>query len=290
MEMLVVSLIFAVLIGLLIPAVISARDRANRAICGNNLRQVGEAFIYSGDQNEGLMPPLVGYYPFPQNKSAFGTALFHILPYVGQGTLYEESNNKGDYSVTHSDVFTRPVKLFICPSDETSGDGVVYDMTGRAWGASSYAANAQVFAQVRPMGEWMHFQGYPSLNSTFGNGTSNMILLAEKYANCQSYAYPEGGTCWAYWLSPSPKGGTVSPLHPGFAISWMPYSIGPQSKFLVRPPPGNCDPTLASTPHRGGMQVFVADGSVRTLAPSMSGETWWAACNPYANDSLDNDW
>jgi len=34
------------------------------------------------------------------------------------------------------------------------------------------------------------------------------------------------------------------------------------------------------------MQVCLADGSVRSLAPTMSGATWWAACTPSGGDVL----
>jgi hypothetical protein len=78
--------------------------------------------------------------------------------------------------------------------------------------------------------------------------------------------------------------------HPGFAGG--PYITGPASKFQVQPTPflGNCDPTRASTAHAGGMLVCLADGSIRTLAPSMSGATWWAAVTPSGGDVLGWDW
>ena len=76
-------------------------------------------------------------------------------------------------------------------------------------------------------------------------------------------------------------------FQPGFAIPALanlgaPNAIGPGSKFQVQPTPflGNCDPTRAATAHPGGMLVGLADGSVRTLSPSMSGNTWWAAVTP----------
>ena len=55
---------------------------------------------------------------------------------------------------------------------------------------------------------------------------------------------------------------------------------GPSSKFQVQPTPGNCDPTRAATAHAGGIQVGLADGSVRSLAPSMNPDTWWYAVTP----------
>ena len=77
-----------------------------------------------------------------------------------------------------------------------------------------------------------------------------------------------------------------------FANLGAPDAVGPGSKFQVQPTPylGNCDPTRASTAHPGGMQVSLADGSVRTLAPSMSGTTWWAAVTPADGEVLGSDW
>ncbi len=68
--------------------------------------------------------------------------------------------------------------------------------------------------------------------------------------------------------------------------------IGPGSKFQVQPSPflGNCDPTRAATAHASGIQVGLADGSVRTLAASMSGATWWAAVTPSEGEVLGSDW
>ena len=64
--------------------------------------------------------------------------------------------------------------------------------------------------------------------------------------------------------------------------------LAPGSMFQVQPTPflGNCDPTRAATAHAGGIQVGLVDGSVRTLAPSLSGDTWWAAVTPTGGEVL----
>jgi hypothetical protein len=71
-----------------------------------------------------------------------------------------------------------------------------------------------------------------------------------------------------------------------------PNAIGEGSRFQVQPTPflGNCDPTRASTSHASGIQVGLVDGSVRTLAPTMSGPTWWAAVTPREGDVMGSDW
>jgi prepilin-type processing-associated H-X9-DG protein len=42
----------------------------------------------------------------------------------------------------------------------------------------------------------------------------------------------------------------------------------------------SCDSSRAQSPHPGGMQVCMADGSVRTLDPAMSEVAWQRLCDP----------
>jgi hypothetical protein len=150
-------------------------------------------------------------------------------------------------------------------------------------------------------------QGKTRIDTDIPDGTSNTILHAEKYARCTNTVmapqFQDGGTAWAYcgappfpWHRPPmspPRPGFV----PGFAIrhfaaNGAPDAIGEGSIFRVKPTPfvGNCDPTRAATAHAGGMLVGLADGSVRTLAPTMSGKTWWAAVTPAGGEVLGSDW
>jgi hypothetical protein len=116
-------------------------------------------------------------------------------------------------------------------------------------------------------------------------------------------AFQDGGTAWAYCTAlvfpwqPPPMNLPPRGFQPAFAIAALanlgaPDAIGPGSKFQVRPTPfeGNCDPTRAATAHPGGILVGLADGSVRTLAPGISGATWWAAVTPSGGEVLGPDW
>jgi prepilin-type N-terminal cleavage/methylation domain-containing protein len=284
-ELLVVMAIIAILIGLLFPAVQKVRQAAARIQCSSNLKQLTLA-CHDCDVTNGRLPPGIGWFP-GNGSGAYGNALFHLLPYLEQDNLYKQSKVGGLFFANNNRVYAAKVNVFLCPADPTvGGDGRVKDNQGKEWGASSYAGNTQVFATVKPDGELVNPQGAARIPASFPDGTSNTILFAEKYARCTNFAWPEGGSFWAYWVTD----GSAQPLHPGFAISWTRGSIGSNSRFQRNPRPNDCDPTLASTGHTGGMAVGLADGSVRFVSAAISGETWWAACTPAGGEVLGPDW
>jgi prepilin-type N-terminal cleavage/methylation domain-containing protein len=278
-ELLVVVAIIGILIGLLLPAVQSVREAAAQARCRSNLRQLMIGFHTTHDAR-GCLPPGVGYY----GPNAYGTGFFHLLPYIEQGNLYQQANLGGFFDANFNGVFQVKLDLLVCPSDPTANGGVV-DNQGQTWGASSYAGNAQVFCQVNSNGVLLNPGNHPRIPHSFPDGTSNTILLAEKYARCKNPIITEGGSFWAY----DRTGATAQVLHPAFAVSWTPFSIGPDSLFQVRPPRDDCDPTRTSTGHRA-MTVALADGSVRSLSQGVSGANWWAACTPGGGEILGSDW
>ena len=312
-ELLVVIAIIGILIALLMPAVQAAREGARRMACANNLKELGLAAQQFHDTHQHL-PPVIGYYP--PASGTFGPYFFHLLPYLEQDNLYQSALGRvpfpppdaptAVYYPGNNNVYSRPVKTFLCPSDPGVGpdgvvliDGVAFGAPC-AFGASCYATNAMVTAD----GLAMSPQGKTRF-ADIRDGTSNTILHAEKYARCSNTnmvsAFQDGGTAWAYgggrlfpWLPP-PMAPPAKAFGAAFAVRTFaklgaPDAIGERSIFQVQPRTDNCDPTRASTAHDGGIQVGLADGSVRTLAPTMSGKIWWAAVTPDQLEVLESDW
>jgi len=315
-ELLVVIAIIGILIALLLPAIQAAREAARRAQCSNNLRQLGVAAHHYHDTLKHL-PPGIGYYRTPKN-GAFGTYSYHLLRFFEEANLYDRSLGSvsfpppdGPITVHYpgiNNVYRQPVPTFLCPSDPSIEPGGVVTIDGVVWGALSYVPSALVSAKndftVSP--PLTNPQGKARIPNDFGDGTSHTILHAEKYARCANSdmapPFRDGGAAWAYSTSPlfpwqpAPMIPPGKAFFPAFAIPALvargaPNAIGPGSIFQVQPSPyeGNCDPTRAATAHPGGMLVGMADGSVRSLSASMSGEVWWAAVTPAGGEVLDLD-
>jgi hypothetical protein len=287
-EVVVVLLILVVAAALLVPALLHAREAQAQLECVNNVKQIVLG-MHDCHKVHNRLPPAVGYFPGDKAPEAYGTALFHLLPFIEQKNLYDlaRASDGGSFYALNNDVYTYSVPTFLCPSDPSVGaDGRVKNNEGFSWGASNYAGNVQVFSRVYANGYLLDPQGRTRFDD-IKDGLSNTILFAEHYAHCTNAKFPVGGSLWAY----SMLGSQAEPLHPGFAWSWTVFSVGPSSRFQVQPEPsqGNCDPTLASTPHRV-LLVGLCDGRVRPLSPTISGDTWWAACTPRGAEILGPDW
>ena len=310
-ELLVVIAIIAVLIGLLLPAVQKVREAAARIKCNNHLKQMSLAAHHYHD-TQGHFPPGVGYHPFAANGT-FGTYQFHLLPFLEQDALFRSSLGTAPflspvgptavYYPGNNDVYSQPVATFLCPSDPSLAAGAAALIDGYPFALTSYGVNGYISGTAPPT---PGPQGKTRI-ADVTDGLSGTILHAEKYARCSNTSMPpafrDGGTAWAYCTAlvfpwqPPPMVLPGKAFQPGFAIAGLvprgaPDAIGPGSKFQHQPTPfaGNCDPTRAATAHPGGIQVGLADGSVRALAPGVSGDTWWAAVTPAGGEVAGSDW
>jgi len=107
-ELLVVIAVMSILMGLLMPAVQSSREAANRIVCANNLKQIGLAMHQYHDANQHLPPSRL------DNETASWAWL--ILPFLEQENMYSQwdptQGRIGGYSLAT----TLVVPQYHCPS------------------------------------------------------------------------------------------------------------------------------------------------------------------------------
>ncbi len=290
-ELLVVIAIIAILIGLLLPAVQKVREAANRTQCGNNLKQLSIAVQNIADTYQGKIPPADGAYPQTTNPSS-ASELFYMLPFVEQQNLWNMGLNTstGAYGPMGTQWpggrIQYPVKTYQCPSDPTYNSS--------PWGSiGSYVVNGMVFKYT-----WNGYSMYPA---SITDGTVNTIFFADGYsAGNLNYTNP-GNAQPNYWWEdvnvfegPIATGGNCD-------IGFYGQAYVP----LVTPTITYCNSTFlndswggqfsvcqcrAASPHTGGTNVDLGDGSVRFLAQGISGVTWMNACNPQDGIPLGSDW
>jgi len=308
-ELLVVIAIIAILIGLLLPAVQKVREAAARISCANNLKQCSLAVINQADQNQGKLPPGIGTYPRPNLGPCFnnnppnltgswGGLMFHMLPYIEQDNLLKAcicpygsgyDPEQGVLPQQAGGVMQNVVKTYLCPSDPTANNGF------SGWASvGSYVYNGMIFQS-----DWVGYSNFPA---SIPDGTSNTILFTETYAGGTYQNSDQSLWWWDYnsFQTPGSSNGdcgglgyfgtAFTPLNkptPDYCannlIQWSwytPQNNGHASVCMCR----------AVTPHTGGINVAMGDGSVRLVSTSVSGNTWFAACTPSGGEVLGSDW
>jgi prepilin-type N-terminal cleavage/methylation domain-containing protein len=115
-ELLVVIAIIATLIGLLLPAVQSAREAARRSACSNNLRQLGLGLHTYASGKGNRTPPGA-----PQKKRTTPYAAYHglfsyLLPFIEQQGIWDTLSLKGDPRNEPASIINSVVPTYVCPS------------------------------------------------------------------------------------------------------------------------------------------------------------------------------
>jgi len=283
LELLVVVGIATLLLALLLPAVQRVREAATRLQSMNNLRQIILATHHFASEQSDRLPDL--------SPGRNQTLLTSLLPFVEQSNQHDEVMDllrpRPGRIVKSYNVMT--IRLFVSPADPSLGQSPF-----GAGGVTSYAANAQVFAdnplQARRLSQYLR------------DGTSNTILFAEHYAYCQGTTFAWWSGSW--WLSNgitrrATFADTFAMLLPPPPPDVCPVTTGnpPMSAgsvrgltFQVRPRLEEADPRLAQTPHSAGMLVAMGDGSVRTLRGGIKEEVYWGLVTPAGGEVVHIDW
>ena len=301
-ELLVVIAIIAVLMGLLLPAVQKVRSAADRITCQNNLKQIGLA-MHNYHNDFGSFPPGYLNQVWPNDPSLppghfIWSAHAHILPYIEQGSLadlidmsyplFGGPTADPPYSIfpVNRDGVARPVVTFLCPADESNNVKPGYAPASYVTcaGSTPYSSSSNA--------NGVYYVNSKTKITQVKDGTSNTVLASESligpggapfttdpgdrtrvhvelsfqpiseslcsntnlYGNERGYAWTDGSTASASYnhvLTPNSK--TMD--------CYSAYSPNPGWR-------------AARSNHGNGVNIVLADGSVRFVNANINAVTW----------------
>jgi prepilin-type N-terminal cleavage/methylation domain-containing protein/prepilin-type processing-associated H-X9-DG protein len=305
-ELLVVIAIIAVLIALLLPAVQAAREGARRAQCVNNLKQLSLAMHNYHDVYLAL--PLgrtlqAGTYrPFSQQA--------RVLGYMEQSNVFNTLNfSVSSYDTANATGAAMSVNSFLCPSDQVPLIPSGQVLTGFGWGGINYRANegtgvamwygaddvSGVNASLPPP-NGLFFSSTLIRLADVTDGTSNTAAFSEHvlgdFSNSvitemsdtfQPGTYPANADqavaqCRAASiLTVSTQGysNVGAPWVYGYHSTTSYWHSGPPNTRSCMFPPSRIM-TVANSRHPGGVNVGLADGSVRFVKSTVNLQAWRA--------------
>jgi prepilin-type N-terminal cleavage/methylation domain-containing protein len=305
-ELLVVIAIIGILVGLLLPAVQSAREAARRSQCMNNLHQLGLACLNYVDSYGTFPPAMQG--PGTQNPGQptyFGPNwVIKILPFCEYSDLYKQFDlAKSISDPTNALARATRVSTMLCPSDSPDNtrpyNPVEYVAEGPNWARGNYAANGAIEflttagtggIQYKYMGP--HSQGWSSSGWTRGvmgcneactmaqitDGPSQTVMLAEIRSGVVpvdrrgTWAMGSAGasSLWGHGQSDDHGPNAPDPKSDDIAdCSEIATAFGDQDALGAAGMGCCCGPSRQATArslHPEGVCVAMCDGSVQFLS------------------------
>ncbi|HXG13352.1 MAG TPA: DUF1559 domain-containing protein [Gemmataceae bacterium] len=289
-ELLVVIAIIAVLVALLLPAVQKVREAANRAKCQNHLRQLAIACHNHHDMIGQF--PSAGRQDYTGGRDAanrFATApmqrwnwRYQILPFIEQDNVFRLD--------VDSQVRLAVIPIFNCPARRPPvafGGIVLVDYAANA-GTTWCPANETttwtgvIVPNEVNNGGWIPLT--PVRMASITDGTTNTLLLGEKFVSIDHYRTALQWGDNETWALGNRWGVTRHAIHqprqdtletaatkevpppnynaPGINGRCGPWGLGPVGS-------GGGYYDYWGSPHPGGFNAALVDGSVRVIRYSI---------------------
>lgn len=301
-ELLVVIAIIAILVALLLPAVQQAREAARRSSCKNNLKQLGVA-MHNYHDTHNVLPPLSNQGLGANSGSVYAWTI-HILPFIEQGALYDSISSEAQtnglpeaFNVWSGFVGqTTSIATLLCPSDVVPGNFTNGPLSYKAsvgdhiWNNDEASITRGVFrrngkTRFRDITDGLSntalmsevVMGLASSTSTVtgtGQFNPNAAVGDATPAGCNSLVDPANRE---QFLSSATVVGGGNNRCRGCRIwdgrpfySAAVFAMSPNGPACLESSDGSgWSLSTISSRHKGGVQIILADGSVRFLSENI---------------------
>jgi prepilin-type processing-associated H-X9-DG protein len=296
-ETVVVIAIIAALIGILIPAVMRARDAGNRARCASNLRQIGLG-LANYEAAHGSLPLGSENSTFPYGGPGTTWAV-RILPYMEEEDVYrridfnkksasgqvfrDTPNSQGADPVTAS-----LIEVYQCPSDGMGG------LAKTSFGTYSRSNYLGIFGQYAYGVDHQRTEPFgPNFGARYSeitDGTSNTLIVSEYLTGLPRNQGPHDlrGVFWLDRAGSSQIFTRLTPNseHPDVLEEGTCYDSPGNLLPCIEVPNILLDNAGARSRHRGGVNGLMADGSVRFFSDKIKTPEWQALGTTSGGDGM----
>jgi prepilin-type N-terminal cleavage/methylation domain-containing protein/prepilin-type processing-associated H-X9-DG protein len=299
-ELLVVIAVIGILVGLLLPAVQSAREAARRMSCQNNLKQQSLAIANYESAFRFFPPSYISQTRSPDRDpitwdgpNGFGWGSL-ILPFLEQAPLHQQLQfSEACWHASNRDPIRTRLPMYLCPSASGSESLVrVRDESGNLlgeMGRSTYVANA---GQEEPWGYTLDdyskladgpmFRNARMRHADISDGVSNTVFLGEHSSILSDKTWVgviRGASVCTnnparFPITECDHAATLVNVHSGPAAA----EIDPVTGFAPIHPPNSPLSHVCQmySEHVGGCNVAFGDGSIRWVSESIHQPTWAA--------------
>ncbi|MEN1681611.1 MAG: DUF1559 domain-containing protein [Planctomycetota bacterium] len=264
-ELLVAFACVALVLSLLLPAVVSARESARRSTCESRLRQIGVA-VHAFHESQRRLP--AAWHSSASERDFLYAWATELLPEIGEAALADRLRRSANAAANLSDA---SLALWLCPSDITAPS---FDLRSDA-GSHAPAANGGL-----PMGEVL--RSLPTANYVAVFGTTK---AGDQYPDPGE---PNPGPGNGPIVNDNPvrlaclqRGASRTTLIGERTMSMLPSTWlgvdasgeeGPcrvVASAITRPNCRECDECEFSSRHRSGVNFLWADGRVAFMSESV---------------------
>ena len=314
--------------GHVLAAVGNIRQEANRTSCANNFKQLAMG-VHNYHDTLGRLPALVDQGDGSPTGRGLPSVFATLGPFLEAAPqLYQPgksppeayhapstspftySNKDGTTGTQYGGVANQVWRMFLCPADASADRLRDVPVTLPDGSTGHYATGSYVANGLLP---WR--------TGNLPLGSAGAILFAERPQVCRTAAGETVHNLWGvgFYSPHMPAFAALAPAHP--PDLWPTGQVAPvvplppeasadrDAQMRVRvgvwsaaPQPPDfptpvqrivagrpCDPRLPGSQHRGGLQVAMADGSVRMIAPDTSPWVFWSACVPSSPEGRSGD-